>query len=142
MAEETPPGRNDHASPGAIDSRRGEAAPSHEGFHDGLVLLRNGPGAAAILAAGIGSLALGVFAFAVDAFPDVKQAFDLWGPTGPLSGVTLGTTAVWLAAWLWLFRLWAPRDVNLMRVNMISFLMLIAGLLLTFPPFMDLLRGK
>jgi len=33
----------------------------------------NGPGAAAVLAAGIGSLALGVFAFAGDASPPIRQ---------------------------------------------------------------------
>ncbi len=142
MVEETPSVRNDRATPVAIAMRRGEPAPSHEGFDDGLVLLRNGPGAAAILAAGIGSLALGVFAFAGDALPTVKHTFDFWRPTGPLSGVTLTAIVVWLAAWFCLSRLWAARNVNLARVNAASFLMLIAGLLLTFPPFMDLLRGK
>ena len=47
----------------------------------------NGPGAAAVLAAGIGSLALGVFAFAGDASPPIGRAFNIWNPTGPLSGV-------------------------------------------------------
>ncbi|MDR3511491.1 MAG: hypothetical protein P4L73_07655 [Caulobacteraceae bacterium] len=104
--------------------------------------LPNGPGAAAILAAGVGSLALGACAFAGDASPLVRKGFSLWIPTGPLSGVTLAAIVVWLAVWFWLSRRWARRDVNLMRVNASSFMMLIAGLLLTFPPFMDLLLGK
>jgi hypothetical protein len=104
--------------------------------------LANGPGAAAIFAAGVGSLALGVAAFAGDAWPLARRAFNIWSPTGPLSGVTLAAIVIWLLAWLWLARRWARRDVNLARVNISAFLMLIAGLLLTFPPFMDLLQGK
>ena len=142
MAPQTSSERNDPAAPVATDPRRDEATTSHENAGDTPGLLPNGPGAAAILAAGVGSLALGVFAFAGDASPTVKHAFDFWSPTGPLSGVTLTAIVAWLAAWFCLSRLWGPRNVNLARVNAASFLMLIAGLLLTFPPFMDLLRGK
>lgn len=102
----------------------------------------NGPGAAAILAAGIGSLALGIFAFAGDASPPIRRAFNFWNPTGPLSGVTTSTVIVWLVAWFALARNWSTRHVNLARVNTTAFIMLIVGLLLTFPPFMDLLQGK
>ena len=106
------------------------------------VRLSNGPGAAAILAAGIGSGALGIFAFASDASHVVGQAFDIWPPSGPLSGETLAAIFVWLFAWLVLSRLWASRDVSLACVNIAAFALLIAGLLLTFPPFMDLLQFK
>lgn len=117
--------------------------PTSEGAaRDAASRLRSGPGAAAILAAGLGSLALGVFAFVGDAWPAVRRAFIVWPPTGPLSGVTVAAIAVWLAAWLALSRLWRAHDINLARVNAAAFLMLIAGLLLTFPPFMDLLQGK
>lgn len=104
--------------------------------------LPNGPGAAAILAAAIGSFALGVCALAGDAVPAIRGAFNVWPPTGPLSGVTLTAIVVWLLAWYGLSRRWGSRDVNLVAVNAASFLMLIAALLLTFPPFMDLLQGK
>lgn len=104
--------------------------------------LPNGPGAAAILAAGIGSLALGVFAFAGDASPPILRAFNFWNPTGPLSGVTLTAMIVWLVAWFAFARVWTGRSVNLGRINTAALVMLVAGLLLTFPPFMDLLQGK
>jgi hypothetical protein len=104
--------------------------------------LPNGSGAAAILAAGIGSLALGIFAFAGDASPAILHAFNFWNPTGPLSGVTSSAIVIWLVAWSLLSRQWARSSVNLARVNSAAFVMLIAGLLLTFPPFMDLLQGK
>ena len=104
--------------------------------------LPNGPGAAAILAAGIGSGALGMFAFAGDAVPAIGRALTIWPPSGPLSGVTLASIIVWLVVWFALGRRWSSRQVNLARVNAAAFAMLAAGLLLTFPPFMDLLQGR
>ncbi len=107
-----------------------------------LGLIPNGSGAAAILAAGIGSLTLGALSFAGDVWSTATKAFIIWGPSGPLSGESTGAVIVWLVAWLVLSMLWSKRNVNLARVNSISFIMLGAGLLLTFPPFVDLLQGK
>jgi hypothetical protein len=102
----------------------------------------SGFGAAAILAAGAGSLALGLLALAADASPAVGRALDLWPPTGPLSGVTSAAVAVWLAAWLALARRWSGREAPLRAATVAAVAMLLAGLLLTFPPFMDFLRGR
>jgi hypothetical protein len=102
----------------------------------------NGSIAAAILAAGIGSLTLGLLSFIGDVSLAARRAFIIWNPSGPLSGVSTGTVAVWLAAWLLLFLLWRRRKVRLARINLVSFVMLGIGMLLTFPPFADLLQGK
>lgn len=102
----------------------------------------NGPGAAAILAAGIGSLTLGLLALAGDASDAVGQALNLWNPSGTLSGVSTGAIMVWLIAWFALARRWASRNVGVRWVNGVALVMLVAGLLLTFPPFMDLLQGR
>ncbi len=102
----------------------------------------NGAGMAAILAAGIGCTALGVFALAADAFQGVATFLTFYIPTGPLSGVTDATIAVWLAAWFVLAKSWSGRNVSVHRVSIIAFILLAAGLALTFPPFMDLLQGK
>jgi hypothetical protein len=104
--------------------------------------LPSGPGAAAIVAAGAGSLALGLLAFAGDASPRLKPVLSLWPPSGPLSGVSTAAILVWLAVWLILGRLWGRRDVNLAWANGAAFAMLAGGMLLTFPPFMDLLQRK
>jgi hypothetical protein len=104
--------------------------------------LPTGRAAAAILAAGIGSLALGVLALATDALPRLAHWMILWRPTGPLSGVTSATVAIWLLAWAALARRWARREVALGPIAAWAFAMLAAGLLLTFPPFMDLVQGK
>jgi len=104
--------------------------------------LSTGPGAAAILATGVGALALGVLAFAGDAVRSFGRAMIFWPPSGPLSGVTTVAIVVWLGVWAILARRWARRDVNLVPINIAAFLMLAAGLLLTFPPVMDFLQGK
>ena len=102
----------------------------------------NGPGAAAVLAAGIGGFALGACALAGDAFSGIAHALTFSKPTGPLSGVTDVAIAVWLVSWILLSRRWARRNVHLGRINLITSVLLVLGLLLTFPPFMDLLQGK
>lgn len=102
----------------------------------------NGPAAAAMLAAGIGCFAVGLFALGGDAFPVVKQFFTFYKPTGPLSGVSTSAIVVWLLAWLALSRQWSARTVALGWVVTVAFVLLALSVLLTFPPFMDLLQGK
>ena len=104
--------------------------------------LPNGPGAAAILAAGIGSAAFGLFALAGDAFPAINNLFTFYTPSGALSGVSTVAVIVWLVAWYFLARRWATATVAMARVNVAAFVLLAVGVLLTFPPFMDLLQGK
>ena len=101
----------------------------------------NGDGAAAILGAGVGALALGVLALASDAAPAVGKAMGLYRPSGALSGVSTGAVLAWLAAWALLARRWRGREVALGPVNAAAIAMLATGLLLTFPPVMDVLTG-
>jgi len=102
----------------------------------------NGPGAAAILAAGIGSATLGILALAGDAFPAINRLLNFYTPSGALSGVSTLAVVVWLVAWYVLAHRWATAMVQMAKVNVISFALLAVGILLTFPPFMDLLQGK
>jgi hypothetical protein len=107
-----------------------------------LAVIPNGPGAAAILAAGIGSFALGVFAFLGDAVPALARFFTFYLPPGALSGVTTSAIVVWLVAWFGLSRIWKTSTVALAKVNLAAFVLLGLAVLLTFPPFADLLQGK
>ena len=104
--------------------------------------LPTGPGAAAILAAGIGCAALGVFALLGDAFKGIAAFFNFYNPTGPLSGVTTSAIAVWLASWFVLDKAWGNKDMPIGKVGVVAFVLLGIGLALTFPPIMDLLQGK
>ena len=105
-------------------------------------LTPSGPGAAAILAAGIGSATLGVLAFAGDASPAIKTMLNFYDPVGALSGVTTVTIVVWVMTWFALFGFWRTKTITLWPVNLAAFALLCVGFLLTFPPVMDLLQGK
>ncbi len=102
-------------------------------------MVPNGPGAAAVLAAGIGCFTLGFVSVLADKLPTVARGFSLYRPTGPLSGVSTASIAVWLLAWTILHYGWQRRNVNLRWTNGIAFLLLLCGALLTVPPIGDLL---
>jgi hypothetical protein len=102
----------------------------------------NGGAAAAVLATAIGVCTLGILALAGDAIPAVAHILNIWNPTGPLSGVTGLAIIVWLAAWFTLAHAWASRNLDFRRINSVALVLIVAGALLTFPPFMDLLQGK
>lgn len=100
--------------------------------------LPNGSGGAALLAAGIGAIALAGLAIAADHIQSFRALMIFYGPTGPLSGVTTSAILVWLAAWTILSIRWRSRNVSLKRVATIALILLAMGLVLTFPPIMDL----
>ena len=99
----------------------------------------NGSGAAAILAAGIGSFVLALIAFAGDKSPHVKNILIFYKPTGPLSGVVILAIIIWLLSWGILGLLWGKKDLRLSKVNAAAFVLLALSLVLTFPPIIDAL---
>jgi hypothetical protein len=104
--------------------------------------LPNGPAAAAILAAGVGCGVLGILVVAADAFKPLAKLMTFYLPTGPLSGVSSVPILLWLVTWFILARRWRTKTVAIAKVNATAFLLLAFGILLTFPPFADLLQGK
>jgi cytochrome bd-type quinol oxidase subunit 2 len=102
----------------------------------------NGAAAAATLGAAFGVFMLGVCALAGDASTAVSHVLNVWNPTGPLSGVTAIAIVTWLAAWFFLGRAWRARNLDFRHINRLALTLVIAGMLLTFPPIMDLLQGK
>ena len=102
------------------------------------MMMPNGPGAAAVLAAGIGCFALGVVSILADKVAAVARVLNLYRPTGPLSGVSTLAIVVWLVSWAVLHYYWQRRNVDLGRTIGIALLLLAGGLLLTFPPIGDL----
>jgi hypothetical protein len=101
-------------------------------------LNQNGAGAAAVLSAGIGSLAVAFFAIVADKVGAIKSLMNFYKPTGPLSGVTTCAIVVWLASWALLHWRWSWRSVKVGRVTVAAFVLLFLSLLLTFPPIADL----
>ncbi|HEY6488107.1 MAG TPA: hypothetical protein VIY99_03220 [Terracidiphilus sp.] len=100
--------------------------------------LPNGPGAAAVLSAGIGCSLVAVLAIAADKSSVIKYLMNFYPPTGPLSGVTTTTIVVWLICWFALQCLWRKRNLPLARIRAIAVGLLIVSVLLTFPPIVDL----
>jgi hypothetical protein len=100
--------------------------------------LTNGSGAAALLAAGIGSLALAILAIAADKSAAIKAALVFYKPTGALSGVTTTAILLWLLTWGILDLRWRKRTVGLPQISIIAFGLLVLSFLLTFPPIADL----
>jgi hypothetical protein len=99
----------------------------------------NGPGAAAVLAAGMGCFTLGVISVVADKVPALARGLIFVRATGPLSGVSTVSILVWLGVWGYLQHRWQQRIVDLRWTNGIAFVLLACGLLLTFPPIGDLL---
>ncbi len=102
----------------------------------------NGVAAGAILAAGIGSATLGLLTTVAEASQPLQQALSWYPPAGPLSGKTSVAVLVWLVAWVVLHRRWKDRSVDLPRVFIVTLSLLGLGLLGTFPPFYEMLRGS
>lgn len=102
----------------------------------------SGAAAAAILSAGVGCFCVSLFGWLGDAFPAVAHFFIFYNPTGPLSGVTTTAIIVWLILWAVLFGLWNGKSLPMGKINIIAFLLLGVGLLLSFPPIGDFLQGR
>ena len=103
--------------------------------------LTNGPAAAAILASGIGSLALGLFTCLTQALASLNGALSFYGPAGSLSGETTLAVVSWLAAWAILHRMWTRQQVDFGKVFVATLILIALGLLGTFPPFFHMLGG-
>ena len=102
----------------------------------------NGSVAAAILACALGCFALGVLAVAADGSKPFAAHLAFYHPTGPLSGVTTLAIAIWLLCWAGFAARWKGKTVAFGKVGAVASLLLALGLLLTFPPFGDLLLGR
>ena len=105
---------------------------------ESLPAIPNGSGAAAVLSAGIGSIAVAFFSIAADQSSYLKTLLEIYKPTGALSGVTTAAIAVWLVTWAILEWRWRRRTVSLARINIIAFVLLGLSLLLTIPQVEDL----
>jgi hypothetical protein len=113
----------------------------HADVAGGSAIVPNGSGAAAILSAGIGSLALALLSIAADKSASLKSLLSIYKPTGALSGVTTAAVALWLILWILLDLRWRKKTVSLSRSNVVAFMLLALSLLLTFPPVRFVLIG-
>lgn len=94
--------------------------------------MANGADMAAILAAGIGAFAVGFVVILNEAALFTAPA--LYGPAGGVSGRTTIAAAIWLVAWLILHTRWKSRHVEPRPVNLTTVVLIIGGIILSFPP--------
>lgn len=94
-----------------------------------------GPVAAAILAAGVGALALGVLTTVAEASEGFKEFLTFSEPVGPLSGKTIGAVLIWLVAWVALHLMYRNKAVESRKALTISLVLIGLGVLGTFPIF-------
>jgi hypothetical protein len=97
----------------------------------------DGPGAAAMLAAGIGVFALGLLTTlneVSEGLHDWLQSFEMGRGVGPLAGKTTVAVIAWLVAWIILALIWRGKDVNIKRVFWVGLALGVIGAVLMFPP--------
>lgn len=104
----------------------------------------NGPVAAAFIAAGIGSLVLGLFVVLNEVSKDINSFlkfdanFGVGSGVGPLSGkVTLAVIA-YAISWIVLHFMWRGKELPFGKVFTASLILVGIGFALTFPPIFTL----
>jgi hypothetical protein len=97
----------------------------------------NGPAAAVVLAAGIGTLVLGLLATLNEASTDVNEFLAFTDDVGPLSGKTIFAAAAFFLSWAILGFLWRGRDLAWRPVLIATIVLLALGFLGTFPTFFE-----
>lgn len=102
------------------------------GTHENSGHAANGPEMAAVLGAGIGALAVGLFVILNEA--GIFSAPGLYGPAGGVSGRTTFAAVTWLIAWGVLHSRWKGRHLDAGRVLNATLVLVGLGLLATFPP--------
>jgi hypothetical protein len=100
-----------------------------------------GPIAAAILAGGVGALAMGVVTTLSEASTGFSNALKWNAAVGPLSGKTIVTVLVWLAAWAVLHLAYRRKPYETRRALTIALILIGVGVLGTFPTFFDMFGG-
>lgn len=97
----------------------------------------DGPGAAAMLAAAIGVFALGLVTVLAEASVGVHDWLESWEfgqGVGPLAGKTTVAVIIWIVSWIVLGIALRGRDVRLGTWILASAILMVLGVLGTFPP--------
>jgi hypothetical protein len=97
-----------------------------------------GPISAAILAAGVYAVALGLLTTLAEASTSFKDKLALDDGVGPLSGKTIYAVVIWIVAWVVLHLVYRDKDVESGKALTAALVMLAIGLIGTFPIFFQL----
>jgi hypothetical protein len=97
----------------------------------------DGPGAAVMMAAGIGIFVLGLFTLLSEAsvsIHDWLESLEFGRGVGPLAGKTILGTVGFLASWIVLGMAWRTKELDLRRWFWIALALGVVGAVLMFPP--------
>lgn len=97
----------------------------------------NGPAAAAILAAALGTATIGLMTTLAEISGGLKNALNWYNPSGPLSGKTGVGVIVWLVGWMVFTALWRGRNVDVGKVLTWTLVLVLLGFVGTFPPVFE-----
>jgi hypothetical protein len=112
-----------------------EVAPELEGLD--LPDRPDGPGSAAVIAAGIGIFVLGLFTLLSEVSEGIHvflEDLDFGQGVGPLAGKTILATAAFFVSWAILGSIWRRKDTDIKRSFWVGLALGIIGAILTFPP--------
>lgn len=136
-----------------IETTNPPAAALPAGTSDAFVATKpNGPLAAGMIAAGVGTFMIGLGVVLNEASATIKDAigfdfnaflkfdtnYGLGSGVGPLSGKVIIGVIFFAATWLVLGYLWRDKEILFGRVLWIAFGLIGLGFLLTFPPIFEL----
>jgi hypothetical protein len=94
----------------------------------------DGPPAASLIAAGIGAVALGLFITLAEASTGMKDFLQWNDRVGPLSGKTVLAVIAYFGSFLILGLWWRNKSFALRSVLVVAGILVVLGLLFTFPP--------
>ena len=97
----------------------------------------DGPGAAAMMAAGIGIFVTGLFTVLSEAsvpIHDWLESLEFGRGVGPLAGKTILGSVGFFASWLVLGMAWRTKELDLRRWFWIALALGVVGAVLMFPP--------
>jgi hypothetical protein len=98
----------------------------------------DGPGAAAMVAAGLGIFVLGLMTVLSEASVpthDFLERLAFGRGVGPLAGKTIIAVIAWAVSWAILAAVWRGKDVNIRTWSAFGLALGILGAVGTFPPF-------
>jgi hypothetical protein len=97
----------------------------------------DGPGAAVMMAAGIGIFVLGLFTLVSEAsvsIHDWLESLEFGRGVGPLAGKTILGTVGFFASWIVLGIAWRTKELDLRRWFWIALALGVIGAVMMFPP--------
>jgi hypothetical protein len=114
----------------------------------------NGPAAAVVLAAGVGSFTLGLMVVVAEmaikigdttskAILDFSKNYSfLPAGVGPLSGKTIVAVIAFVVAWIVFHFMWRGKEVDFNRAFAVAIILVALGFAMTFPPIFLLFEPK